>query len=99
MTVRYVVTRVAIFFLVIWTTATINFVVPLLAPGDPMSAMLGRMQEQGQVIEGGGQIVQEYRTLFGLDDPILVQYGKYLWNLAHFNMGTPWRISLRGSWI
>ncbi len=87
MTVRYVVTRVAIFFLVIWTTATINFVVPRLAPGDPMSAMLGRMQEQGQVIEGGGQIVQEYRTLFGLDDPILVQYGKYLWNLAHFNMG------------
>ncbi len=87
MTVRYILTRVAIFFLVIWTTATINFVMPRLAPGDPMAAMLGRMQEQGQVIEGGGEIIEEYRKLFGLDDPILVQYGKYLWNLVNFNMG------------
>ncbi|MGC9348044.1 MAG: ABC transporter permease [Anaerolineae bacterium] len=87
MTVKYVATRVAIFFLVIWTTATINFVMPRLAPGDPVQAMLGRMAEQGQVVEGGGELVKEYRELFGLDDRIIVQYGKYLWNLVNFNMG------------
>ena len=37
MTLTYVLKRFGIFFLIIWAASTINFVIPRLAPGDPMA--------------------------------------------------------------
>ena len=31
--------------------------------------------------------IAEFRELFGLDDPILVQYGRYVWNAIHGDLG------------
>jgi peptide/nickel transport system permease protein len=87
MTISYALRRFGIFLLIIWVTATINFVTPRLAPGDPVQAMLGRMQAQGAVVENGAAIVEGFRKEFGLDQPLYVQYLKYLWALVHFDMG------------
>lgn len=87
MSISYVLRRVGVFFLIIWATATINFVVPRLAPGDPVSAVLGRLEAQGAKVEDSAKLIQQYRTLFGLDDPLWIQYLKYMGNLLGLNLG------------
>ena len=87
LTLSYVIRRVALFFAVIWLTATLNFVLVHLAPGDPTGAMLAKMQTQGATIPDSGAIITAYRKTFGLDQPLPVQYLKYLAELSHGNMG------------
>jgi peptide/nickel transport system permease protein len=87
MTIKYILTRLGIFVLTIWATLTINFVAPRLAPGDPVQAMLGRLEQQGGRVENGAEMVKAYRKMFGLDDPIIVQYGKYLVAMSRLEMG------------
>lgn len=87
MTIQYVLRRFGIFLLIIWTTATINFVVPRMAPGDPVQAILGRMQEQGATVENSAVLINAFRERFGLDDPVYLQYLKYLWAMVRFDLG------------
>src|SRR3954470_14343062 len=87
MNIRYVLRRVGIFFLIIWVASTLNFIIPRLAPGDPIQAILGKMQAQGQTVANSAQIIAAFRLRFGLDDPIFVQYLKYLWALMRFDLG------------
>jgi peptide/nickel transport system permease protein len=86
-TIGYLLRRLGIFFLTIWAAATINFIVPRLAPGDPMAAILGKLEAQGGRIEDGAKLIAAYRKMFGLDDPLPLQYLKYLGSLAQFQMG------------
>ena len=83
----YVLKRVGMFFLTVWLGATIIFIVPRLAPGDPVQAMVGRMLRAGANVENAQEIVAAYRERFGLNDPVYVQYFKYLYNAATFNTG------------
>ncbi len=50
-----------------------------LAPGDPAETILGNRfdEEQANVL----------RRKYGYDQPVAVQYGKYIWNLAHLDLG------------
>jgi peptide/nickel transport system permease protein len=65
--------------------AVINFFLLRLAPGDAAQVLAGE----------AGAATPEYmaalRAQFGLDQPLLVQFGKYLLNLAHFNLGYSFR--------
>ncbi len=87
MTLGYVLKRLGVFLLIIWAAATINFIVPRLAPGDPVQAVIGRMEEQGAKVEDSGKLIKEYRAMFGMDEPMPVQYVKYLAAMSHFEMG------------
>src|SRR5262245_23465948 len=87
LTLGYVLRRLALFVLIVWITATINFVVPRLAPGDPIGAVIGRMESQGQKVDNAGEIIAEYRRFFGLDEPLHVQYLKYLSALTRLEFG------------
>lgn len=87
MSLTYVLKRVGIFFLVIWVASTLNFIIPRLAPGDPMGALLGEMEQQGATVQNSAEIIGLFRERFGLDDPLYVQYAKYLWSLARLDLG------------
>jgi peptide/nickel transport system permease protein len=75
------------FFLTIWLGITLIFVIPRMLPGDPVQAMIGRMVTEGSNVENASEIIQSYRQRFGLDDPILIQYAKFLVNSVTFNTG------------
>jgi peptide/nickel transport system permease protein len=83
----YVVRRLFVFVLTIWAAASLNFLILRLAPGDPVGAILSRMSQQGASVSGSDQIIHRYRKLFGLDETLLVQYGRYLRSLLHFDLG------------
>lgn len=84
---QYLIRRLLIFFLTIWVAATLIWIIPRLAPGDPISAMIGRMTQSGGYVENADVIVEGLKERFGLNDPLYVQYFRYLGNLATFNFG------------
>lgn len=87
LTPRYVLRRVGMFFLTIWLGATIIFIIPRLAPGDPVAAMVSRLMAQAGYIENSAEIIAAWRARFGLDGPLWVQYLAYLRNMLTLDMG------------
>ena len=84
---RYILKRLGMFFLTVWLGITVIFIIPRLAPGDPVQAIIGRMISEGSSLENGEELIAAWRVRFGLDEPVMVQYGKYLVNAATFNTG------------
>lgn len=87
MTRRYLRNRALNLLLVIWLAATVNFITPRLAPGDPISGILDRLESQGQVIANSAEMIERYRERFGLDDNLFVQYLRYLRSVVTFDLG------------
>lgn len=81
MTLRYIGQRLAVAITVLWGVATLVFLILRLLPGDPAALMLS---EAGASAEA----IAELRADLGLDKPLIVQYGRYLLNLAQGDLGT-----------
>ena len=79
MNAGYVVRRVLQFLIVLWAAATINFILPRLAPGHPVrDRLISQASQGGPLQEGIEEMVRSYNKQFGLDKPLYVQYGLYL---------------------
>lgn len=61
----------------------LNFTLPRLLPGDPLSAMYG----QEAMLQMGPEMKAELTERFGLDEPALKQFGAYLGRLARGDLG------------
>jgi peptide/nickel transport system permease protein len=87
MSLGYVARRLFVFLLVIWVGMTLIFFLPKMVPGrDPvMERMMMLMASGGIQAEGIEQMVKAYRAEFGLDQPLFVQYLRYLWNMVRFD--------------
>jgi peptide/nickel transport system permease protein len=86
-TVRYILQRVGMFFITVWLGSTIIFIIPRLAPGDPVAAMVSQMSSQAGRVENSAEMIAAWRARFGLDDPMPVQYLRFLWNSVRFDLG------------
>lgn len=84
---NYVFRRVIEYMISIYILITINFFIPRLIPGDPLSTMLARLTAQGYVIPGGKEIVEAYKQKFGLTGSLFDQYVAYLNNLLRGDLG------------
>ena len=87
LTVSYVIRRLGMWLLTVWLGSTLIFIVPRLAPGDPVAAMVSRMSAQGSFIENSATLIEAWRERFGLDEPIHIQYINYVRNLLRFDLG------------
>jgi len=88
MNAGYVVRRVLQFLIVLWAAATINFILPRLAPGNPVRDRLVSQASQGGPLQDGiEQMVRSYNKEFGLDKPLYVQYGLYLKHVSQLDFG------------
>lgn len=67
---------------IIGVTFLVYFILGL-TPGDPATLITGG--------EADAETVARVREELGLDDPIIVQYGKYMWDLLHGDMGQSWQ--------
>lgn len=57
-----------------------------LAPGDPAELML-----RSEGMEPSREAVEALREELGLNDPVYVQYGRWLWNALHLDLGKSFR--------
>ncbi|MBV8719800.1 MAG: ABC transporter permease [Chloroflexi bacterium] len=84
----YLSRRLLQFVAVLWGAATLNFFIPRLAPGDPVRSQLVQMASQGGYLQQGIEaMVQSYDQQFGLDQPLWLQYVRYLGNVLHLDFG------------
>ncbi|MCA9885117.1 MAG: ABC transporter permease [Anaerolineaceae bacterium] len=84
---NYLMRRLGIFFLTIFLAATIIWLIPRLAPGDPITAMIDRMTRTAGYVENSDVIIEGWKERFGLNDPLPVQYVRYLGNLVTLDFG------------
>ncbi len=86
-TLGYLVRRVGLFLVTVWLGATLIFIIPRLAPGDPVAAMISRMTAQSGYVENAGALIDKWRLRFGLDGPWHEQYFRYIGNLLRLDLG------------
>ena len=79
---RSIVKRVLQFIPVLLGITFLAFLLIYLSPSDPVSV---RMSAGG--ISVSPEIMESMRRSMGLDRPLLIQYGDWLWNILHGNMG------------
>ena len=84
---NYLVRRLLVFALTVWVAATLIFIIPRLAPGDPIGAMIARMSRQEGFVENADLIIEAWRKRFGLDDPLHVQYFRFIGNTLRMDLG------------
>jgi len=82
--VSYTLSLLASYLLTIWIVLTLNFLIPRLLPGDPLSALLDS-ESSNYVFDP--QIRQALETYYGLDQPLITQYGQYLLDALRGDLG------------
>ncbi|SCG82292.1 Dipeptide transport system permease protein dppB [Proteiniborus sp. DW1] len=76
---RYIIKRVGYMLLTLWIITTLTFFLMHSIPGDPLSHMAKNLPDQ---------IKANYYKKYGLDQPVHVQYGKFMKNvLTEGNLG------------
>lgn len=76
---RHILHRFLLTLPALWLVLTLVFLLIHIVPGDPVEQMLGEGAAPGQI--------EQLRHTLGLDKPLFVQYGKYLWEIAHGDLG------------
>ncbi len=77
---RFLITRILLTIPMIWILITMVFVVLRVLPGDPIRSQLGP--------KGTPEQIEKIRVRLGLDRPLIVQYGDFLWKMITFDFGT-----------
>ncbi|OGO44073.1 MAG: peptide ABC transporter [Chloroflexi bacterium RBG_16_58_8] len=80
----YIIRRLLIAVLIIFLVTLIVFFVLRLLPGDPLIIFLGQQAQSGGITQ---QELTRLRHDYGLDLPILVQYGRWMWGILQGDLG------------
>lgn len=77
---RYIQRRLLIMIPVLWGVATLVFFFMYMLPGDPASAILSQSG-------GRAESIAKLRDQLGLNDPLPVQYMRFITNVLHGDLG------------
>lgn len=80
---RYILGRLASLVLVLLVVSIITFTLMHSVPGGPFDEAKQRLPPAAKA-----NILRKY----GLDQPVWVQYLKYMWNALHFDFGIPYQV-------
>ncbi len=76
---KYTIKRILLLIPVILCVTALVYFIMALAPGDPALSILGSDAEP--------EAVEVLREELGLNDPVIVQYGRWLWGFLHGDLG------------
>lgn len=81
--IRFIIRRLLMFIPVLLGIILLVFIILDFTPGDPAQIILGDMATPAEVAK--------LRTEMGLDDPLLVRYGRYVLGLVQGEMGISYK--------
>jgi peptide/nickel transport system permease protein len=76
---RYIMTRISLTLPMVFILATLVFFIMHVLPGDPVRSALGP--------KGTPEMINRIRQQLGLNDPVIVQYGRFLINMVTLRFG------------
>ena len=80
--------RIVMVVAVVWAAATLNFFIPRIAPKNPIAEKLTQLAGTSGVDPTKIQeMSQAFGSRFGLDQPLLTQYLRYIGDMARFDFG------------
>lgn len=82
---KFVLRRLAISLITIWVISIISFVIIQLPPGDFVSTYIAQLAQSGAI--GSGEDVERMRADYGLDQPMMVRYAVWAWDVLHGDFG------------
>jgi len=80
---EYILKRIMLLFPTLLGISFVTFMVMQLAPGDPVSLNQGGMMSSKMSVE----VINKVRKMYGLDKPLLVQYGNWLKRIVTLDFG------------
>ena len=83
---RYLIQRFIYMIFLLWLVSIVTFVIIQLPPGDYLSVLISRMEQQsgGEVSE---EVIEALRRQYGLDLPVYQRYFKWLGAVLQGNFG------------
>ena len=84
---RFLATRLVEAIPVLLLSSLLVFSIVHLIPGDPIDAMLGSAAAGVGSPEARQELVDEIRAQLGLNDPLWVQYGRWIGNAVRLDLG------------
>src|SRR5215467_8092554 len=82
----YFVKRILLMVPTVFGISIVSFLLIHLAPGDPAQLKFGEAERSGNQLLSA-QIIAETRALYGLDQPLHVQYFRWLRRIITFDFG------------
>lgn len=84
---RFYLQKVGFYVVALWAALTLNFLIPRLMPGNPVDILIAKMGAAGQPVTPQTREALAIALGQGGGGNWLQQYGAYLANLAHGNLG------------
>ncbi|MEM8870248.1 MAG: ABC transporter permease [Pseudomonadota bacterium] len=84
---EYLINRLITLVLTVLIAATLIWIIPRLSPVDPAEIALGRMAAGAGSVANADEILATLRAQMGIDQPLIVQYVKYLRGVLVFDFG------------
>lgn len=85
---RYVSRKIIWYVLTFLIAVFLNFFLPRLIPGNPISAIISQMATGGVNSEALERLYESFMKEFGLDKPLVVQFFNYIFNVLKGDLGT-----------
>jgi peptide/nickel transport system permease protein len=90
--IRFLVKRIINMVPLIIGITFISFLVMSMVPGD----FLAQLKLDPRM---SPEVIREMQAQFGLNQPLLVRYGKWLWSVVHLNLGVSLAYRVSVSWL
>ena len=84
---KYYTQKIVWYLITLIFAVALNFVLPRLMPGDPVSAIAGQAAEGMTDAQAIKKVYDEYIEKFGVNQPIPVQFAKWLKGAVHGDFG------------
>ncbi len=81
----YLVRRILLALLTVWAVSVLSFIIIQLPPGDYVTAYIAEQESMGNVVSESE--AANLRAQYGLDQPIYVQYAKWIGRMLQGNFG------------
>ena len=89
---NYLLRRALYAVMAIWAVSIISFFIINLPPGDYVTSYIAQLQNTGSIILADE--AENLREFYGINRPLYVQYGKWINQIAHGNLGYSFEFGL-----
>ena len=80
MVFKYILSRLAMFFVTIFVASTIIFFLPRLTGQNPLEEKFYQEAQRGGYLEDVDEIVAAFEEQYGFDKPLYQQYFTFFWS-------------------